>query len=512
MKAVSLFILYRLGKQYSIPKNRDTICLTPSAFTTVRFLKYWHILKITLVLSVTVLLFACKKESFITAADARVTLTADTLKYDTLFTSTGSTSRVFKIINENDRKLKVSRVKIMGGASSAYKINVDGIVGPEVNDLELEPNDSIYVFVQVTVNPSAANLPFVIRDSVLINYNGKDRFVQLEAWGQNAHFFRNKKIIADETWANDLPYVILGALVVDTNKTLTINKGCRIYVHADAPIIVDGSLKINGQKDTADYVYFRGDRLDDPYRDYPAGWPGIFIRGSSKDNVFNYAVIKNAYQAIALQDPAANANPKLTLNECIIDNAFDAGIIAVNSSITAKNLLVSNCGQNIALAKGGKYQFTHCTVASYSNNFILHKNPVLFISNFIRVNNVPQPEDMDAAFTNCIFWGDSSFAVENEVVTQKDNGKAFDVRFVNVLWRVNATPANITPPVPLVVINNLAPLFDSINTAKNYYDFRIKGESPAKDKGINTAVLIDLDGKPRPIGLLPDLGCYEKAP
>jgi hypothetical protein len=396
----------------------------------------------------------------------------------------------------------------MGGASSAYKINVDGIVGPEVNDLELEPNDSIYVFVQVTVNPSAANLPFVIRDSVLVNYNGNDRFVQLEAWGQNAHFFRNKIITADETWVNDLPYVILGALVVDTNKTLTVDKGCRIYVHADAPIIVDGSLKINGQKDTADRVYFRGDRLDDPYRDYPAGWPGIFIRGSSKDNVFNYTTIKNAYQAIALQDPAANANPKLTLNECIIDNAFDAGIISINSSITAKNILVSNCGQNIALAKGGNYQFTHCTLASYSNSFILHKNPVLFVSNFIRVNNVPQPENMDATFTNCIFWGDNG-TVEDEVITQKDNTKTFDVRFVNVLWKVKTTPANITPPVPVVAINNQPPLFDSVNTFKNYYDFRLMDNSPAKNAGINTGIIIDLDGKPRSVGL-PDLGCYEK--
>jgi hypothetical protein len=461
------------------------------------------------ILSVTVLLFSCKKESFITAADARVALTADTLKYDTLFTSAGSTSRVFKIINENDRKLKVSKVKIMGGASSAYKINVDGFTGPEVNDLELEPNDSLYVFVQVNVNPSAASLPFVLRDSILINYNGNDRFVQLEAWGQNAHFFRNKKITADETWVNDLPYVILGALVVDTNKTLTINKGCRIYVHADAPIIIDGSLKINGQKDTADRVYFRGDRLDDPYKDYPAGWPGIFIRGSSKDNIFNYAVIKNAYQAIAIQDPASNANPKLTLNECIIDNAYDIGIIAINSSITARNVLVSNCGQNIALVKGGKYQFTHCTAVSYSNSFILHKNPVLLTSNFIRVNNIPQPENMDATFTNCIFWGDAGFQVDDEVITQKDNSKAFDVRFLNVLWRVKTTPANITPPVPLVVINNQPPVFDSINTFKNYYDFRLKDDSPAKNVGINTGTIIDLDGKSRPVGQS-DLGCYEK--
>ena len=96
-------------------------------------------------------------------------------------------------------------------------------------------------------------------------------------------------------------------LYVDADQTLTIEKGCRIYVHADAPIIVDGTLKVNGEKDTIDRVYFSGDRLDEPYKDYPASWPGIYFRTTSKDNVLNYAVIKNSYQAIAVEDPSPNA-------------------------------------------------------------------------------------------------------------------------------------------------------------------------------------------------------------
>ncbi|MEI9910051.1 MAG: hypothetical protein WDO71_10460 [Bacteroidota bacterium] len=131
---------------------------------------------------------------------------------------------------------------------------------------------------------------------------------------------------------------------VNVNTQLTVNKGCRIYVHADAPIIVDGTLLANGLKDTADRVYFNGDRLDEPYKNYPASWPGIYFSATSKDNVFNYAVIKNSYQSIAVQDPSSNANPKVTLNECVIDNSYDAGIIASNSSITATNCLISNCG------------------------------------------------------------------------------------------------------------------------------------------------------------------------
>ena len=346
-------------------------------------------------ISLLILCYSCKKDSFITSADAEVTISAEEIKFDTVFTTTGSTTQFFKIINENDKKLRISSIRLMGGNSSYFKINADGFVGPEVNNLEIDANDSLYVFVTVKIDQSTADLPFIVQDSVQVNYNGIKRQVSLEAWGQNAHFFRDKKITADETWNNDLPYVILGSLTVDPNKKLTINKGCRVFVHADAPILVDGTLEINGAKDTVDRVYFRGDRLDEPYNDFPAGWPGIFFRSGSKDNVFNYVVIENAYQAIALQDLPPNANPKLTLNECIIDNAYDYGIVSINSSIVARNCLVSNCGKNIALAKGGNYQFTHCTVVSFSNSYMLHRDPVLYVSNYITINNVPVALDLE---------------------------------------------------------------------------------------------------------------------
>lgn len=456
-------------------------------------------------LSLLLLLFSCKKESFITSTDARVRFSADTLKFDTVFTSVGSVTYSFKIINENNQKLRVTSVELMGGIHSAFQINVDGFPGPQISGIEIDAHDSIYVFVSVTINPAAANLPFVVRDSIQVSYNGLGKKVHLEAWGQNAHFFRNKRITTDEVWNNDLPYVILGSLIIDPDKTLTLNKGCRIYVHADAPILVDGTLRVNGLKDTADRVVFQGDRLDEPYKNFPAGWPGIFFRNTSKNNVLNYAVIKNAYQALALQDPSANSNPKLTLNECIIDNAFDAGIIAIQSSLQARNCLVSNCGKNILLAKGGNYQFTHCTVTSISNNYIFHKDPVLYISNYIMINNTPVPAALDARFLNCIFWGENG-TVENEVVVVKNGNTAFSVNFDSNLWKVQTLPASITYNQ---IINNQSPQFDSINVAGKFYNYRLKPTSPAINKGVQTGIAFDLDGKPRSAGL-PDLGCFER--
>jgi hypothetical protein len=460
------------------------------------------------ILSLTILLliYSCRKDSFITTSDARVTITADTLKFDTVFVNSGSTTRYFIIKNDNNQKLKVSSVKLMGGAGSVFKINVDGIIGPEVQNIEIEANDSIYVFVQVNVNPNAANLPYVIRDSININYNGNNRLVQLEAWGKNAHFFRNKKVTVNETWNNDLPYVILGSLIVDTNRTLTINKGCKVYVNANAPVVVDGTLLINGLKDTVNRVYFQGDRLDDPYKNYPGGWPGIFFRGSSKDNVFNYAVLKNAYQAIGVQDPSPNANPKLILNECVIDNAYDAGIISINSSVTARNCLISNCGNSVEIYKGGTYSFTHCTMVTVSNQYFLHRDPAVILANFININNVPSPAVLDATFRNCIIWGEGG-TVEDEVVTAKNNGAAFNAVFQNNLWKVVTPPANVTATN---IINNQNPQFDSIDVSEKYYDFRLKATSPARNVGVATAIPLDLDGKPRITPPGPDLGCFEK--
>jgi hypothetical protein len=463
-----------------------------------------------IILSLFIFLFACKKkDSFITSPAAQVTITADTLKYDTVFTTAGSVTQSFKIINENDQKLQLTSVKLMGGSSSPYKINVDGFIGPEVNNLDIATNDSMYVFVSVIIDPNANNLPFIVQDSIQISYNGRNRWVQLEAWGKNAHFFRSKEITTDETWTNDLPYVILGGLKVDSNTALTVEKGCRVYVHADAPILVNGTLQVNGEKDSANRVYFRGDRLDDPYKDFPASWPGIFFNTSSKDNVLNYAVLKNAYQAIAAQDPSSNGNPKITLNQCIIDNAYDAGIVTLNSSVYGTNCLVSNCGKNLYLLMGGNYQFVHCTVASYSNSYILHKDPVLVVSNYVNVNNVPQTAALSALFQNCIFWGEAG-TVDDEVIVAKDNGNTLNVNFDYDLWKIQKNDPTLVGGVTATqIINNQDPLFDSVNTLKNYYDFRLQNSSPAVNTGKNTTVSIDLDGNSRPIGA-PDLGCYER--
>ena len=452
-----------------------------------------------------VLLTSCKKDSFTTSEFAQVNITTDSLKYDTVFTTTGSITKSFKIINDNNQKLRLTKVKLMGGTASAFKINIDGSATAEVNNLDIEANDSIYVFVSVSINPGASNLPFIVSDSILINYNGNNRYVQLQAYGQNANFLSNRVITGNVVWTNNLPYVILGSVRIDTTATLTIQPGCRIYAHANAPIIVDGTLIVNGTK--ASNVTFTGDRLDDNYKDLPASWPGIYFRGASKNNVLTYAVVKNANQAIVAEKPSVNANPKVILHQCIVDNAFDIGVYCVNSNLQADNSLISNCGNNIILSYGGTYNFTHCTVAAYSNDYLTHKNPVLNVNNFLEQAGTVVTANLNAVFRNSIFWGDAGI-VNDEVVVNKQGATAFSVLFEKNIYRNSTDPANST------VINsilNTDPSFDSINVNKKIFDFRITKNAfaPGINAGVATGFLKDLLDANRNVGL-PDLGCYEK--
>lgn len=447
---------------------------------------------------------SCKKNTFITTADARIATSVDSLKYDTVFTSLGSTTQSFKISNLNKQKLRLSKIRLLGGAASSFRININGNPSPEVSDIEVEGEDSIYVFVTVNINPNISNLPFIVQDSIQIIYNGNSRFVKLQAFGQNANFLRNRVITGNVRWTNNLPYVILGGIRIDTGASLIIDPGCKIYAHADAPFIVDGTLTVNGGWQQP--VVFAGDRLDADYKDLPAGWPGIYFRGSSKNNILKYAIVKNAYQAVVAEGPSVNTNPKVRLHQCIIDNAYDAGILCVNSSLQADNSLISNCGNNISFIYGGSYNLTHCTVASYST-FINHKNPVLSVNNFIMQNGISFTAGLDAVFKNCIFWGETGL-VENEVNVAKQGSNNFIVNFDRCLYKASTDPANsiLTSPV-----KNADPLFDSIDVSKKYFDFHVtkNNQAPGINKGSVTGFLKDLDNQDRNIGV-PDLGCYEK--
>lgn len=451
------------------------------------------------------LISSCKKESFITSADAVLRTSEDTLHFDTVFTTLGSTTQYLKIFNLNNQKLKLSSLTLKGGASSFFKLNIDGIAGTNFKDLELEANDSMYMFATVRIDPNMANLPFLVRDSIEIIYNGNTKWIQLQAYGKNARFLNNVKVTTDSSFTNSMPIVILGSLTININKTLTIQKGTQLYIHPNAPIIVNGTLKAIGDTTLSDKIIFQGIRIDDPYKNYPGSWPYIYFSSTSKDNQLQHCIIKNSYQGIVAENPASNSNPKITLDQCIFDNIYDKALLCSNSSLTARNCLISNSGFGFYAVAGGTYNFNHCTFASFSNYYLSHKESLITLSN--TTNDLSSSNALNVTLNNSIIYGDGGF-VENEISIPKTNpAVGFTVNCNSILYKQKNNPTNVAITNSLKDVN---PVFEEIDYTKNIFNFHIKSNSPCVNAAQAASLPVDLDGKSRPVGIRADIGCYEK--
>ena len=463
-----------------------------------------HMHRIPIIAALAVLFFgSCRKTGLTEAGPESVRCSTDTIRFDTVFTTAGSATTGFLIFNLEDQPVSINAARLAQGASSMFQMNIDGLSGPVARQVRIEARDSIYVFVTVRVDPNVTTNPFLVRDSLLLELQGRTQAIILEAWGQNARFLRNTIISGDTRFDRTLPYVILGGLQIARDARLTIEAGSRIHLHADAPILVDGSLVTRGS--AAEPVTFTGDRLDEGYRNLPASWPGIYLRATSVDNRLTHARILNAYNGIVAEGPSAVNRPKLVLDRCVIDNAYEAGVAGSGSSIEAENCQITNCGRNVLLLKGGQYLFRHCTVASFSHALIPHKNPVFTIQNWDSTRQGVTTYPVSVQMDNSILWGDEG-TVEQEVFTSRRGANPFQVTLRNCLFRGPSDPANAAVSNG---IRNQSPQFDSVNTTKRFFDFHIRKKmSPALNRGIPGLVLKDLDDMPR--DAQPDLGAFER--
>lgn len=466
----------------------------------------WYLMWILLIAQITI--SSCRKEVFLTSGGT-LRFSTDTLSFDTVFTAQGSVTRSFKIYNPNKQRIKINSIALRGGDSSRFRMNIDGTPCKKINDVELAPDDSLYVFVATTINPTAGNSPFVVSDAVDIQLNTKLYDVPLEAYGQDAHYIVDS-VLSSQTWINDKPYVIIHSALVDSGEVLTIQKGCRIYMHADSKLYVSGSLKAFGTK--KDSIIFQGDRLDRDYfgyKDYPSEWCGIHFLRSSSQNVMNFTVIKNAgntnfdnfYPAAVIVSPpwVVSSQPVLEMNQCIVANSGGYGILGFNTQVRLRNCLIHTCGlQNIGFFEGGNYEVTNCTLCTYGGLGINHANqPTVAILNYRDVSLTEYVgNDLTCTFTNNIVYGPLS----NEFFPAKKTDWAYNLTVDHcLLKRTDAMP--ITPTNTVL---NVDPQFTDL--AK--WNYRPKSTSPAKGAGITLpAILNDLDDLPR--GNPPSIGCYE---
>lgn len=461
---------------------------------------------------------SCRKEKLLESGGS-IRFSVDTLTFDTVFTSLGSFTATVKIFNTQNQKIKLSSVKLDGGTSSQFKINVNGREGNSIGDIEIAPKDSIYVFATVNINPNDSTQPFVVSDRLIVTLNAQTFSIPFIAFGQNAYYVVDSTITSNQVWKTDKPYVIIHNAAVDENVTLTIPAGCRVYVHGDSRLFVLGTLKVTGTK--KDSVVFQSDRLDRKYygnEGYPGEWGGIYFNITSRDNEMNYAILKNVGGSTRLGEsvfsPAAiNLSPDtindgkamLVMTNTIIENSIGYGILSDAGTLVAQNCLINTSGaQCLAAIEGGGYYLDNCTFVNYGSKKVSHiDNPVMALLNYYDISNTTyRPGPLKAVLNNCVVWGslETEFFAAYRGDTTKPESK-FDVRLNNCLIRnKDGVPKGVVANSTLV---NTDPQFRD----KDKWDFRPVAGSPLINSGINIGVTTDLDNKAR--DGQPDIGCYE---
>ena len=88
---------------------------------------------LTLILSGILGMSSCKK-AFNFSKD-NLNFSVDTLVFDTVFTTVGSTTQNFKIYNPSKQPIQIEEVELMGGTNSPFRLNVDGEKGHFIRDL-----------------------------------------------------------------------------------------------------------------------------------------------------------------------------------------------------------------------------------------------------------------------------------------------------------------------------------------------------------------------------------------
>lgn len=469
------------------------------------------------VLMVTILLLgtACKKDKISADSSHKLRFSLDTLSFDTVFSSVGSSTRIFKIYNPNDMKVNISSIVIGGGNASFFRVNVNGEPAVSYANVELRARDSLWVFAEVTVDPMDSNNPFLVKDSLVCITNGNLQKVIFEAFGQDVYFHKpllgatNYDIPCNEVWKSDKPHLVFGTAVIDSNCSLEIEAGTRVYFHyAGALKAMKGaSLKVRGELDNQ--VYFEGDRRESWYQSVAGQWEGVVLNEGSLDNELNFLQIKNARNGVSCQGDGNANDYSLVMNNCRVLNCSSNGIRLNSTTMQTNNLLVANCaGHELLIEKGGSYEFNHGTFANYVNAAQGNANSgnSVLVKNWILLDGAKETGDiLQCDFNNCIISG-----ITNNELELKDDGGVFNYQFTNCL--ITSSGGSNDGENFIANVFNADPSFQDVSVA----DFQLKANSGAVDVGSLNFVLerlpylgMDLKGDIRTGEGSPDAGSYE---
>lgn len=416
-----------------------------------------------IVLTILIIFSSCRKDFSAELNSGQLLFSKDTVFLDTVFTNIGSSTYNLKVYNKSNNAISIPSVKLGRGENSMYRLNVDGKSGKIFENVEILAKDSMYIFIETTINYNQVTNPIYI-DSIVFDSDNRLQNVKLVTLVKNAHFLYPSKnsqgiketikigvneqgeniqvngfyLNENTTFTNEKPYVIYGYCAVAQSKILTINPGANIYFHSNSGLVIskDATLIVNGELNNK--VIIEGDRLEPRFNKIPGQWGTIWLKAGSKNNTISNTIIKNASIGIISDSIGNVTNPTLTIKNSQIYNSSNFGILGRETNIKGENLVINNSGQSsLACTIGGTYNFTHSTFTNFWNNSF-REFPSVLINNYFTYsknnNQIVETRNLNAAnFTNCIIDGSNNI----EFVIDKVEGTTFNYSFKNNLLKFN---------------------------------------------------------------------------
>lgn len=415
---------------------------------------------------------SCIEDGITSSPSDQPAYSVDTLKMGELYTLEGSPTRRFTVYNRHDKILNISSISLRDDADNYFRLNVDGFSGRSFSNIEIRPNDSIFVFVEATLPENGKDDLIDVERHLDFITNGVTSTVVINAQGQDAIRYNGLTITRNTTWKAGKPYVIADTVRVAPGVTLQLEAGTRVRMRDKAAFKVEGTMVCSGT--AGSQVEITGHRTGNvassiPYELMSGQWGGIYFTPTSRGNSFTHASIRNSSDGLTLDNVNSGTEPAITLTNCQIRNTTNYVIDSRHSNVKAVGCELTDASQGILHLVGGDHLFNHCTIANYYLFTVLGGPAV----QFAHLNADDADEDSDgkpfikADFTNTIIYGNGTDLSHGDLtgtnVTLRrcllKSAGTDDDNFINCLWD--------TDPLYYTVRNEY------------YFDYRLQPESPA---------------------------------
>lgn len=459
-------------------------------------------------------LTSCIEDGVSTSPADQPQFSTDTVRLGSLLTLGPSPTSRFTVYNHHDKIINISDIAFRDDDAGQFRLNVDGVSARRFSNIEIRPNDSIFVFVEATLAENGEDLPVSVLAHIDFKVNGVTSTMPVTAEGQDVTRLSGDIRISENTALSPgKPYLISDSIVVEEGVKLTLPAGTRLLMHDAAAIIVYGSLEILGSPDKI--VEITGDRSGFvastiPYEVMSGQWTGIYFAPTSNNNLISHASIRNSEQGIILDHcGGSRLEPALKIHNSVVRNTKGYIIEAIHSSLSAIGCELSDASLGILRLVGSEHHILQSTLANYY--LFTAVGPAIRFEHFDPEEEI-ETEDgedadkelpyMSANFENCILYGLGSDLSHGDF-------QGFPIKFTNCLFKsAGEDDENF--------INSLwatDPLY-GVERESYIFDYRVGAESPALGAG-DPQLLTTPESQTDMLGVSrfssPTLGAYQES-